>query len=198
MFHQQACSSGTLSGANVVLVLFFFFLFLGGLSLSYHLLPVSSSSGIVSIGVLLLVWRWWMCLVVLVMRGAVVSLDVDGTSTLWGVSGTTLWGGLCLRMLVNCFKTLACFNFCSQSNFVFPFDSSLANSSAAIIVSSPSEIVGASYNGSEKFYRARNACGSCVVYEILPTTVVFHSGTQVPSVYRMRRPWCPSSCGLIY
>ena len=56
-WNMGALSSGALAGANLVFVLFFFFLFLGGLSLSYHSLPVSSSSGIVSIGVLLLVWR---------------------------------------------------------------------------------------------------------------------------------------------
>ena len=46
-----------LVGFILVFVLLIFFLFLGGLSLLYQSLSVSSSSGIVSIGVLFLVWR---------------------------------------------------------------------------------------------------------------------------------------------
>ena len=73
----------------VTFLLLFFFCLHAGRGVLYHFslsysgkIVITVSSGIFGIGVLLRVQRGWIFFAALTMRGAVVSLDVDGTATL--------------------------------------------------------------------------------------------------------------------
>ena len=123
---------------------FFFLGFLGSLFLgeSYHVSGNSfSASSFVGIGVLLLVFRWWICFVPRTTLGAVVSCDVLGAPTLGGLGASTLGGGRFLRILVSCCNIFACSIFnCVGRDAVS--SKTWTNSAAAISVLSSSDMLG--------------------------------------------------------
>ena len=96
---------------------------------------ISSSSGMNSIGVLLLVFLRWIGHCFLSTYVAVVSLDVVGVSTLTTGALATLGSGLFAMMAVSRCNCLAYCSFLSAVGGYIP-PNSLTKSVAAIIVSS--------------------------------------------------------------
>ena len=145
---------GAIAGGEIFFIFIFFACILlcrFGRGCSYHLSAgdgggmgsSSISSGMDSMGVLLCVFHWWIFLMALTTRLAVVLVDIYGTFTLWGWHWSTLWGGPSLRISVSCCIIFACFTFCRvlPDN---PWSTSFANSAATINVLLSAEMVGIS------------------------------------------------------